>query len=174
MKRLAKEVLGYLAGGLLVFGAIPGGMVALAATLDALPPIGLAAFPELRLGLVVFCLAPGGVFGFWSVLEQRMVGLGGPVQVGRLELSPRTKRLVTSGPYRYTRNPMLFGACLLYLGLALALDSWAALAYLALFMSVMLGWVVRLEEKRLLEDFGDEYREYRRRTSAFVPWFKRR
>jgi protein-S-isoprenylcysteine O-methyltransferase Ste14 len=36
----------------------------------------------------------------------------------------------------------------------------------------MLIVVVKMEEKRLLKDFGDQYAEYRNRVSKFIPWFR--
>jgi protein-S-isoprenylcysteine O-methyltransferase Ste14 len=38
----------------------------------------------------------------------------------------------------------------------------------------MLTVVVKMEEKRLLKDFGDQYEEYRKKVSMFIPWFQRK
>jgi protein-S-isoprenylcysteine O-methyltransferase Ste14 len=38
----------------------------------------------------------------------------------------------------------------------------------------MLTVVVKMEEKRLLKDFGNQYEEYRKKVSMFFPWFPRK
>jgi protein-S-isoprenylcysteine O-methyltransferase Ste14 len=40
------------------------------------------------------------------------------------------------------------------------------------FFAFMLTVEVKMEEKRLLKDFGDQYEEYRKKTSMFIPWFQ--
>ncbi len=73
----------------------------------------------------------------------------------------RATALVTSGAYRYTRNPM-------YLGLLLLLFAWAAWLGNAAALAVVAAWVLVLgrlqiqpEERALLEVFGGEYAAYR-------------
>jgi protein-S-isoprenylcysteine O-methyltransferase Ste14 len=91
-----------------------------------------------------------------------------------MEVSPKTQNLVVTGPYKYTRNPMLFGACVYYYAVAVYLNSVIAVALVALFMTCMLIFVKLTEEPRLLKDFGADYEEYRRRVSMFVPWMQKR
>ncbi len=91
-----------------------------------------------------------------------------------MEVSPKTQNLVVTGPYRYTRNPMLFGACVYYYAVAVYLNSVIAVALVALFMTFMLIFVKLTEERRLLKDFGNDYEEYRQRVSMFVPWTQKR
>jgi protein-S-isoprenylcysteine O-methyltransferase Ste14 len=69
---------------------------------------------------------------------------------------------------------MLFGTCVFYYGIAAYLNSPIALVLVALFMAFMLIFVKKTEERRLLEDFGSDYQEYRRRVSMFVPWRQKR
>lgn len=78
-------------------------------------------------------------------------------------------RLVTSGPYRIVRHPGYFGFVLAMPGMAFALGSVAMLA----FGAVIVAWIVsriRVEEAMLLEQFGDEYRDYQRRTKRLIPF----
>ncbi len=77
-------------------------------------------------------------------------------------------RLVTSGPYRLVRHPAYFGFVLALPGMGLALGS---VALLALTVAI-LAWIVsriRVEEAMLVEQFGEEYRAYQRRTKRLVP-----
>jgi protein-S-isoprenylcysteine O-methyltransferase Ste14 len=91
-----------------------------------------------------------------------------------MAVSPKTQNLVVTGPYKYTRNPMLFGACTYYYAVAVYCNSVIAVAAVVLFMTFMLIFVKLTEEPRLLKDFGNDYEEYRRRVSMFIPWTQKR
>ena len=75
-------------------------------------------------------------------------------------------RLVTSGIYRWSRNPAFLGFDLLYIGCALAFPNVVniafALAALALFHAQILG-----EEAFLEQTFGEEYQVYRAKTLRY-------
>jgi protein-S-isoprenylcysteine O-methyltransferase Ste14 len=124
----------------------------------------------VAVGLSVF----GLLFALWSIVVQNRIGRGGPLEVAGMEVSPKTQNLVVTGPYKYTRNPMLFGACVYYYAVAVYLNSVIAVAIVALFMIFMLILVKLTEERRLLKDFGNDYEEYRQRVSMFVPWTQKR
>lgn len=76
--------------------------------------------------------------------------------------------LVRSGPYRWVRHPIYTGLLAAFLGSALALDQW--LGVLA-FVIVLAGlwYKLRLEERWMIETFGDAYRDYRKHSKALIP-----
>ena len=76
-------------------------------------------------------------------------------------------RLVTSGIYRWTRNPMYLGLALLYAGLAILSNSLLALILLAPVLAIVQTQVVAREEAYLHRAFGSEYVAYRNRVR---PW----
>lgn len=78
-------------------------------------------------------------------------------------------RLVTWGPYRYVRHPSYFGYFLMFLGFITLWPNIVTLIPLA----AIPGYIkVTVQEEKLLEQrFGDEYREYQRRTGRFIPKF---
>lgn len=85
------------------------------------------------------------------------------------EIGTRTSELMTGGPYKICRNPMLLGALIYYIGILIFLHSWkAAIIFIAFFVIAMIQ--VKKEEQRLEMDFGDSYREYRRRTAKIIPF----
>lgn len=174
MKKDHQQIIGYIIGGTIVLLIIPYGIFRAANYLD--PMIGIPLFhsDKIRLGVAVLLFISGGIFGIWSIVLQNVIGKGGPLQIGNLDISPKTQNLVVSGPYKYTRNPMLFGACMMYFAFAVFLNSSAALIIVILFMIFMLIFVKISEEKRLLKDFGESYEEYRRKTSMFIPWFPKK
>ena len=76
--------------------------------------------------------------------------------------------LMRGGPYRVTRHPIYSGLLLAAAGVAVAADSWQALIGLGLVLAGF--WIKsRKEERWMVERFGAEYQEYRRRTRALIP-----
>jgi protein-S-isoprenylcysteine O-methyltransferase Ste14 len=82
-------------------------------------------------------------------------------------------RLVRTGPYRLTRNPMLTGVFLLLFGIGIGLNS-ASLVFVFMPLYVLVNvWELRnIEEPELLKRLGNEYIEYRSQTPMFVPRWK--
>ena len=173
-KREVQYILGYIGGGLLVLGLIPLGLWRASRAFDHRIGRQLIPITGLRLPIAVTLSLFGLLFGVWSIVVQKTIGKGGPLEVAGIEVSPKTQNLVVTGPYKYTRNPMLFGACVFYYGIAVYLNSVIAAVLVTLFMTFMLIFVKLTEEPRLLKDFGADYEEYRRRVSMFVPWLQKR
>lgn len=173
-KRNVQFVMGYIVGGLLVLVLIPLGLYGASIWLKSWMPFQLISNQVLRLVVAAIILLIGFIFAISSLITQNTRGEGGPVQFMNTDISPRTQKLVTSGPYRYTRNPMLFGAFMVYLAFAVYLNSLAALIIVLLFICLMLVFVKRTEEPRLLRDFGSEYEEYSKRVSFIIPWLSKK
>ncbi|MDY6965589.1 MAG: protein-S-isoprenylcysteine O-methyltransferase [Halobacteriota archaeon] len=77
--------------------------------------------------------------------------------------------LVTNGVFRYIRHPMYAAHWLWAVAQALLLQNWiAGPAFLVAFIFM---YIVRvpLEEETMLEHFGDEYREYMKKTGRIIP-----
>ncbi|MDN5565951.1 MAG: isoprenylcysteine carboxylmethyltransferase family protein [Psychrobacter sp.] len=72
----------------------------------------------------------------------------------------KSARLVTSGIYHYTRNPMYLGMLLVLLGWAFYLSNFAALFVLPIFIIYMSRFQIQPEERFMMRKFGDEYRAY--------------
>lgn len=81
---------------------------------------------------------------------------------GRGTLSPAdpTKKLVTSGLYRYSRNPMYVGVMLILIGEAIFFLICGLLIYLMFIFIAFNLFIILVEEKRLKRDFGNQYKAY--------------
>ena len=112
---------------------------------------------------------PGIFFILWSNTVLFFIGKGGPAEGLGVAISPKTEVLVVRGPYRYTRNPMVFGTYISYLGFSLYLNSWASLTLVVFLLPASIFYLKKSEEKRLLKDFGEDYLRYREKVSLFIP-----
>ena len=159
MRRL-REIAGYMLGALLFVGLMPTVMW-LASGRPGLLPVSWAR------AIVGILLMLGGLtLSVWTIVYMRHRGKGNPMDAFGHEVAPRTQHLMTDGPYRLNRNPMLGGTLVYLSGVAIWLWHWQAWLVLALFFAVMLLQVLS-EERRLSHDFGDEYKSYCRRTRRF-------
>ncbi|PYZ95548.1 RemK protein [Alteribacter lacisalsi] len=79
------------------------------------------------------------------------------------------RKLVVSGPYRYTRNPMISGVVCILLGESILLGSVWLAGWFALFSTINYTYFIVGEEPELEKKFGDEYREYRRNVPRLLP-----
>lgn len=87
----------------------------------------------------------------------------------------KTVELITSGPYRYSRNPLYLGRLLIFTGVAIMAWlpwhlSWAVLAVgYGVFFGYYLRRKERVEPARLLETHGEAYARYRDAVPALFP-----
>ena len=80
-----------------------------------------------------------------------------------------TTKLITSGIYRYIRHPLY--ASLLWFGLGAFLKELSILGGLLIVVLIVAVFLTaRIEERHNLDRFGEEYREYSRRTKRFIPY----
>ena len=79
-------------------------------------------------------------------------------------------KLVTSGPYHWVRHPLYTVGATNFVAVGIMADSWF-IAMMAVVLFVLLASRTPNEEAHLIEKFGDEYREYVKRTGKFLPKF---
>ena len=156
----ARDIIGYIMGLILFIILIPLLMWKLSGNVDS----GTG-----RIIVLVVLGVIGMALSIWSIVYMKIVGKGNPMDAFNHEVAPRTSELMTGGPYRICRNPMLLGVFIFYTGLVICLWSWQALVIFIAYVAIMMVQVSR-EEKRLEEDFGEAYREYKRRTKKIIPF----
>ena len=105
----------------------------------------------------------------WGYLQYRLCGLyrikrggGGP----GLETPP--ERLVTAGPYAYSRNPMYLGHIIFLTGLSLTLTSLFA-ALITLVAAIWFHFRALRDEQRLVQLVGAPYIDYTARVKRWLP-----
>ena len=156
-----KNAFGYLLGFLLFIAGIPAIMWWVSGRPFPWAPVWLKAVPALLLMVIGLALS------VWAIVHMRKVGEGNPFDAYNHEVAPRTKHLMTDGPYGFSRNPMLVGVYIYDIGVLLWLQSWWPLLVFAVEV-ILLTLQVRSEEKRLEADFGDEYRAYKQKVPRYL------
>ena len=159
MKHL-NELAGYLLGGLLFVLLMPTVMW----LASGMPPI--VHIGALRASITGLLIVGGLALSIWTIVYMKRRGKGNPMDAFGHEVAPRTQHLMTDGPYRLNRNPMLTGTLLYLAGVVVWLWTWQALLVWVLFFAIMLVQVIS-EERRLHRDFGEEYDTYRQNTRRF-------
>lgn len=79
-----------------------------------------------------------------------------------------TKKLVTSGMYRVSRNPMYLGLLFLLSGWSLYLGSLSSFVVIPFFIFTITQMQIRPEEKILQQRFGQEYLDYKKRVPRWL------
>jgi len=108
----------------------------------------------LWLGII---LSIGG-FLFWMYVAYHMRKKGG--------LRIKNKNLITDGPFRYMRHPMYISVSIMLIGIGILLFTWIWFIILLILTPV---WYIecKIEEKHLVELFGEKYLNYKKRTGMF-------
>ena len=155
-----KNIFGYLLGLVLFVGLMP--------TLMWLASGRPEFWSEDGGKSIIACgmMLGGLLLSIWTIVYMKLRGKGNPMDAFGHEVAPRTQHLMTDGPYRLSRNPMLSGTYIYYLGILIALWSgWAVTIFAS--VTVLMNLQVYSEEKRLEADFGEEYLADKKTTGRF-------
>jgi protein-S-isoprenylcysteine O-methyltransferase Ste14 len=119
------------------------------------PPFGVRLAATLLAGVA------------WLALDGAAMVLFRRAGTSMVPMNPTTA-LVTSGPYRFTRNPMYLGMAFLYIAFAFAFGVIWALAFLPAVVVIVDRFLIAREEPYLERRFGQPYREYKARVRRWL------
>ena len=126
-----------------------------------LPLFALEMNVFLFIGLVPIILGIVTMIGYmWGFI---LAGTGTPV------LYDMPEEMIVWGSYRFVRNPMYVGHCLLLLGQAILFKSFGFLIYLVVFFLLLHLLVVFVEEPMLKQKFGELYEQYCKSVPRWIP-----
>jgi protein-S-isoprenylcysteine O-methyltransferase Ste14 len=143
------------------------------------PPIWAMAYLLIAAGasyLLGWPRVPGSPL-VWLSIVFIIVGIALAVAAAMLfrregtELNPTStanRRLVTTGPFRLTRNPMYLGLVIVALGVAFLVGAWPMfLAPIAIFATT--NWVhIPFEEEKMRHQFGEAFDAYARKVRRWI------
>ncbi|UOU99320.1 isoprenylcysteine carboxylmethyltransferase family protein [Chryseobacterium daecheongense] len=79
-------------------------------------------------------------------------------------------RIKKEGFYKYLRHPSYAFSLLTFLGLGLFLNNWLSLVLALIPPFLAFNYRMKVEERVLIEEFGDEYIQYQRNTKRVIPF----
>lgn len=154
-KNLIKSVLHNI--GVLAVGF---GVALLGSSLDSL--LGITRFHSLVANIAAWILlAAGFLLRVWAAFHFYQH------QMKVISLSPQ-ETLITSGPYRFSRNPLYLGGnVFIFLGASLLLGSPSAIVLTAIQIPLV-NIMIRREEKQLAKNFGEAWIRYKQRVRRWL------
>jgi protein-S-isoprenylcysteine O-methyltransferase Ste14 len=146
------------------------------------PPVVIVATASLGMWLAARALpaGPPGSAGARAVFAATLAVVGVSLavagirefRVARTTVNPlqpgQASSMVTSGVYRYTRNPMYLGMLCLLAGWGAWLGRWAPFCVLPVFVLYMNRFQIAAEERALEQRFGAAFREYAGRVRRWL------
>ena len=81
----------------------------------------------------------------------------------------KEKELTTSGPYRFTRNPLYFGNLMIGMGIVIGSQSWWVLASAFVVFGIFYPVIIQSEKQKMEALFPSQYPEYSRQVPLFFP-----
>jgi protein-S-isoprenylcysteine O-methyltransferase Ste14 len=152
--------------GVIIFGTFIFIFVIAAIYIDDILNLPKLSLHVWSVTISALLLIIGLFFVGWSVIHF-LKAKGTPVPVN----PPR--KLVCTGPYFFTRNPMLTGVFALMFGIGFLIGSISLiLIFTPLFIVVNTIELKKIEEPELEQRLGKEYLEYKRRTPMYIPRLK--
>ncbi len=120
--------------------------------------ISLLGVPLSHLLLAIGFLLPGAYLGIKGVTE---MGL-------KVAETHRAERVISTGVYSRVRHPQYLGAILSHIGASFLLSAYYSI--LVTPMVIVVNWILCWkEEKELVKEFGEEYKEYRKNVPMLFP-----
>lgn len=167
MARVKKFVGFWIA--LIAFGVLFPGVFYLVSTwIDNLLHLPHFLSEPLNQFLAAIAFVIGAFWILWAYSYLHFVGKGSPVEAFGVALYP-TQILVTTGPYAYTRNPMVLGELFVLLGIALIARSVTGLVLIPVLACLAVLYLKVFEEPGLVRRFNGPYIEYRKRVPVLIP-----
>jgi len=168
--RKRNRMIALIVGGIVIIAVLPLLLTLLALSIDRWLNLPIILLYPLNLVISIPILIVGFFWGIWSNLYLFEKGQGSPIPTKSTE----TIFLVNSGPYKYCRNPMIFGYVLIFVGLGLLFNSWSLMVLISATVFGLLIIYVKLKEEADLEKrFGESYKKYKENTSIVIPWFSK-
>jgi protein-S-isoprenylcysteine O-methyltransferase Ste14 len=147
---------------LIIVGIIGGFVAAMFATIFLrLADITVARPAVFYIGLVLMIV--GLIFRAYAIRQL------GKFFLPEVIVQP-DHRIYQEGLYRYLRHPSYTGTLMTVFGYGLALTNWVSLLIMLTVFFKVYSIRIVVEEAALIEAFGDEYRQYMKRTKRLIPY----
>lgn len=79
-------------------------------------------------------------------------------------------QLLKTGFYKTLRHPSYFASLISFIGYGISLNNWLSLIIIVVAILSAFIYRIKIEEKTLIAFFGNEYLDYKKKTSAIIPF----
>ncbi|MDF1722034.1 MAG: isoprenylcysteine carboxylmethyltransferase family protein [Minwuia sp.] len=134
-------------------------LIAMVVLSRTVPLVWLMDTATSRLGL--FGVGAGVLLILWGAFQFRKVRTN-------IHTFHDPNVLVTSGPFRFTRNPMYLGFLIILSGAAIANNALIAFLPVAVFFVVANWWYIPYEERAAVQAFGQSYLDYKQEVRRWL------
>jgi protein-S-isoprenylcysteine O-methyltransferase Ste14 len=117
--------------------------------------------PIMMAGILVYLF---GVIIRWTAIIQLKMAFTVDVVINK------GQKLKTNGLYRIVRHPSYLGLFMIFAGLAISMNSLLSFIVIILPVFLVILYRIHVEESLLCEEFGDEYKEYKKNTRKIIPY----
>ena len=135
--------------------------LALFTTTSFAMPIGQDVIRYVGLGIIVL----GILLRIWAV---RTLGKFFTVDV----TIRQDHQLIKNGVYKYFRHPSYTASLLTFIGFGMSLNNWYSLLIVVFAVIVVFTMRIRIEEKALTAQFGDQYLQYKKEAWGLLPFMR--
>jgi protein-S-isoprenylcysteine O-methyltransferase Ste14 len=79
------------------------------------------------------------------------------------------QKIIATGLYKFIRHPGYLGQLIIFIGISTSISNW--LSILVMMIPIILGYIYRvnIEERFMLEQLGEDYLNYQKRTKRLIP-----
>jgi len=77
-------------------------------------------------------------------------------------------KLVTEGPFKFSRNPMYLGMLLVLIGVGVRLGILESLYFIGVFFAVANWWYIPFEEGKMDKMFGEQFTDYKKQVRRWL------
>jgi len=112
-------------------------------------------FPVLFLGIYLFFWSHSELGENWSpVIEKRFA---------------KSKKLIKTGPYKYIRHPIYTASFIVLFGFFILTANWILIGIPLLILIAFYIYKIPREENSLIDNFGQNYKDYMKKTGGLLP-----
>jgi len=84
----------------------------------------------------------------------------------------KEKKLIVSGPYQHTRNPLYFANLIIGISVVIGSYSWVVLIIFVVYFFLFYPSAIKREKEKMKNLFPEDYQEYEKKVSLFFPSLK--
>jgi protein-S-isoprenylcysteine O-methyltransferase Ste14 len=78
-------------------------------------------------------------------------------------------KLIETGLYKIIRHPGYLGQLIIFIGISISLSNWLSVLAMMIPITLGYGYRIKVEERFMLEQLGENYLNYQKRTKRIIP-----